>query len=218
MQITAGDVMNQVQRLVGEPAGGYYDMRFRLQQLNLAQREMVQDAFGSARTMEIEVAGEDIYLPEDFSGVGKEAPFFRTKQGNTHRLRVVNPSWMDAYIADWQGDSRGGNPRYLIVDGSRRVRLHPKSAVGSLVLSYIDAPEDLRDEEDLIFDGDPMLARFSAGLAYKVAASEVMGFSPDLGGRYLSYYRQELGRMREVRRMSTGRYQRVRPNIGQGRV
>lgn len=218
MQVTAGNVLSQVQKLIGEPAGGYYDMRHRLQQVSLAQREMVQDALGSVRSLEIEVAGEDIYLPDDFSGVGKENPYFVSPQGTSSKLRVVNPSWMDAYVADWQDGGRKGSPQYLITDGSRRVRLWPKGAAGTLVITYVDAPDDVRDEDDLIFDGDPMLARFSQGLAYKVAANELMGINPDLGGRYLSYYRQELGRMREVRRTSPGRYQKARPAIRRGRI
>lgn len=213
MEVTAGDVLVQVQRLLGEPAGSYYDMRFRLQQLNMAQVEMIQDAVGSISTIEIPVSGTDVYLPDDYTTTAKQKPYFKSEQGHVYSLRVEDVTFMDTYMHDWQ-DERGGFPRFVIVDGSRRVRVFPTPDSGVLVFPYTNAPEVLWGEDDLIFSGDPTLARYSTGLAYKVAAHEIMGVSPEQGQRFLNLYNQELRRMRESRRTSPSRQQRVRGSFG----
>lgn len=215
MEITAGDVLVQVQRLLGEPAGSYYDLRFRLQQLNMAQVEMIQDAIGSISTIEIPVYGDDIYLPEDYLTMAKQKPYYKSPQNHVYPLRVEDVSGMDRNYPGWQ-DAVGHNtsPHTLIVDGSRRVRLHPNPSSGVLVFPYTNAPEPMWGEDDVIFNGDPTLARFATGLAYKVAAQEIMGVRPEQGQHFLNLYNQELRRMRESRRTTPAREQRARGSFG----
>lgn len=213
MEVTAGDVLVHIQRLLGEPAGAYYDMAFRLQQLNIAQVGMVQDALGSSTTVTVPVQGSDeIYLPDDFTTFASKRPYYKDSRGDVHRLRVESPSYADAYFDGWEDPTNTGTPRFLFVTGSRRVRLYPypADAHGELVIPYTNAPDRMWGEDDLIFDGDPTLARYGNGLAYKVAAQEIMGINPDLGAQYLAIYNQELRDMREARRSSPQHSQRVR--------
>lgn len=201
MNVTAGDVLVHIQRLLGEPAGAYYDMAFRLQQLNMAQVTMVQDALGSSATISIPVDHGEVYLPDDFTTFSNQRPYFKDTRGNVHRLRVEDPAYMDRNIRDWQEPERG-DPRFLVVDGSRKVRLYPSPDMGELVIPYTNAPDKMWGEDDLIFNGDPTLARYGSGLAYKVAAQEIMGVNPEMGQMYLAQYYRELGDMRESRRSS----------------
>lgn len=206
MRATAGDVLTQVQRLLGEPAGAYYDMRYRLQRVNQAQLEMVQDSLGQEREIEVPLVGEEeVVLPDDFLTFGRNQPYFLSPSGHATALRSVDPEFVQGREFGWEG-----GPTYLVVDGTRRLRIVPAPSSGTLVVSYVSAPEPLWGEDDEIFSGDPRLARYSTALAYKVAAGEMQAIAPQQAQNYLGLYEREMRHLREATRKNTYRPQVAR--------
>ena len=212
------DVLDQIQELVGEPAGAYYNISNRLNQLNQAQREMVEDSRAIHKEIEIptEIGKRTYILPDNFLTYSKVSPFYKEASNNVYLLKVVDTGFMDIVLPGWQKDSPlppTGKPQYIVMTGVQEFELHPASSdpTAKIVINYVVDPPALTDLTDEIFAGHTSLNRFGYALALKVAAMYMMPRSPQLGQQYLGQYNAELRKMRALVRSNPQHPQTLRP-------
>lgn len=218
MNWKVSDLMEHISELVGEPAGSYYNLSSRLRQVNLAQREMIEEA--RALTAEARI-GTDIgqtlyYLPDDFLTYSKERPYYTDASRNTYQLRVVDVNFMDTTFPGWQDEGTlisRGKPQYLIMRTGQQFELFPvpNDPIGEVVIPYVQDPPEVSDLEDNIFDGYTHLNRFAPGIAFKVAATFMMPRAPEVAQRYMTEYNRHVRQMRSATRTNPQHAQVVRP-------
>lgn len=213
---TVEQILDQIQEAIGEPPGSFYNISTRLQLLNQAQREMIQEARADVDTHEfsIVVNTSEYTLPSDFLTYGKEQPWFEDNNGSTHKLTVVDVGWMDMVFPGWRNTTNPskGTPDYIVMIGENKIHLYPTpNKTGDVHIPYIPDPDELEEFEDTIFNDRQDLNRFAMGLVYKIASSYLLPRAPQLGQLYEERYRDELHRMRRHIRTNPQHYPTVRP-------
>ena len=212
---TVQEILDQIQELVGEPVGGYYNITTRLKLMNQAQREMVREARSLRDVVEIPiVANTTAYtFDADFLTYSKEQPYIKESTGNTRKLTVVDVDFMDRTIPGWRNSNNAtGTPTHVIMIDNQSIELFPMPLTSStLVVPYVPAPAELSDLDDTLFDGVPQLSEFALAVAYKVAGMYMLPRAPQLADQYLSSYGRLISEMRSAVNTNPQHHQYIRP-------
>lgn len=211
--MTAEELLDWVQDLVGEPIGGFYNISRRLALLSQAQNELVAETKAIQCTAVVPiVAGEPvIVLPSDFGQFGSIPPTI-----GDSILEVVSPLELNLSKPDWVTTNEVGTPTKLVARGSDWLLVPTPDTNGELILTYVPVLADLEHMDDISFRGYPNLERFSPGIAYRVAAIIMLSRNPTLAGAYNDLYIQEERKMRHATRSNSQKGQRVFPAAGRG--
>jgi hypothetical protein len=201
MTYTVEDLLNQVQELIGEGPGDFYNIGSRLRDLNTAQEEMVAQsrALPAETTISI-VAGTQAYdLPVDFLMFGRLEPqFVETANSNLrYTLEVIGERTAEELFPNWRDTTTTyrGTPEYL-VEIKEQVYVFPvPNRAGTLTLPYIERPTDLAELDDVAFGGIEKLQRFAPGLAYYVANKIMLPRSPQYAMVLNEIYEGQLRKM-----------------------
>ena len=200
MTYTVEDLLAQVQELIGEGPGDFYNLSSRLRDLNIAQEEMVQRSRALPTETEISVvAGTQTYaLPDNFLMFGRFEPqFVETSGNNRYSLEVIGERVAEEMFPNWRDTTTNyrGTPQY-IVEVQEEIYLFPTpNAAGTLTLPYIERPTDLAEMTDEAFSGIERLQRFAPGLAYYVANKIMLPRNPQTAMVYHSMYTEEVRKM-----------------------
>lgn len=217
------DILEHIQELIGEPAGGYYNLSSRLRQINLAQRELchetraIQDVFDLSTITDQSTYG----LPSNFLTYGKESPYLVETGGTTGAIKVVTPGWMDSAFPGWRAEgsqTTRGTPQYIVNRTSGEFTLHPTPGrVQTVRIPYVVDPDELVNLEDVPFNGISELNRFSLAIAYKVASAWFMPRAPDLGSRYNNLAKEQERLMRSAMQSNPQQPIQIRPTLYKNR-
>lgn len=212
--ITVEDLLDQIQQLIGEEPGDYYNISQRLLQLSQAQQELVDETSALLTDAELSVTASNpiVELPEDFQRLGDRQPVF-TSGGIDYPLKVVAPRWLDEVSPAWRRSTITGTPEYLVQEGTT-LRLYPTPRQsGTLDLNYIPIPQELTEMDQLPFNGRRDLNRYAPALAYKVAFLITMPRAPQLGQLYENMYIREERKLRHFVRSNAQKTQSIYPTV-----
>jgi hypothetical protein len=214
---TLGTLLEHVQELVGEPAGGFYNLSSRKRQLNNTQREMVFNtrALQDHHTFNTVIDQVTYALPNDWLGFDKEQPFIKDVAGNQRPLEVKDMKWLDEVFPGWKDggtQASKGTPQYISYRKVGEVLLWPiPNKIEEVTIPYIPDPDEMEDFDDAPFNGSVELNRYAQGLAYKVAAIFMMSRVPQLGDQYLRMAGFEEARMRASLQSNPQNPMQIRP-------
>lgn len=212
--VTVEDLLDQIQQLIGEEPGDYYNISQRLLQLSQAQQELVDETSALLENAELEVqAGEaTVALPEDFQRLGDRRPVF-VVGSHSYPLTVVPPRYMDDTSPAWRRQAYTGTPQYLVQEGTELVLYPTPRQSGTLDLNYIPIPQELTEMDQLPFNGRADLNRYAPALAYKVAFLVALPRAPQLAAMYEDMYIREEKKMRHFVRSNAQKTQSIYPTV-----
>lgn len=199
MLLTVETLLDQVQQLIGEPVGGYYNISQRLAQLSQAQMELVDETSAIQENVELEVTANvaEVELPVDFQRLGDRLPLYIPDSGNYgYPVEVVPPRKLDYELPGWRRGNSVGTPRYAVQEGTSLILYPVPRDSGKLDLNYVAIPEPLVSLDQVPFNGRRDLNRFAMALAYKVAFLVVIARAPELGSYYKRLYDEEERKLR----------------------
>lgn len=209
---TAGTLLDYVQELIGEPVGGFYNIATRLAQLNAFQRELVEETRALTDEARFDlVAGEaNMPVPAGFLTFDPQAPYLLEGGAYRGNVQVKPMSYLDTSYPGWAASTDLGYPRYLALRGDV-LAVYPRPQAGlELVLPYVPVPDDMRDRDDLPFNGNERLNRFAPALAYVVASTHYLPRNMSAANYMQELYQRELRAMRSTVRSSPQYQPRVR--------
>lgn len=196
---SAHDLLDQVQELIGEMPGDFYNISSRLKLLNLAQNEMVRKtlALDTEATVALDADGV-LIMPEDFLTFAKPAPQYVDPGGRYYPLKVLSKRQLDEYDPAWRSARTTPDVPKVLIEDESEFRVHPApSAMGDVLLPYVPRPEPLTDSaESYPFNGVAKLQEFGIALAYYAANIVMLPRAPQVAGMYYNIYEQQLRDMR----------------------
>lgn len=194
---TVEKLLDMIQELLGEPAGGFYNISQRLAHLSQAQNELVDEtsAIKHEGSIDVQATIPEYELPEDFGRFGDRKPTL-----DDMGLDVVPPIHLDSLYTNWRYGGHKGTPKYIVQEGAS-VFLYPTPGKdGTLRFNYIPVLEPLVDFEQEPFNGRRDLNRYAPALAYKVAFLAMAPRAPQLAQMYEDMYIREEKKMRHYAR------------------
>jgi hypothetical protein len=211
---TVKTLLDHTQELLGEPAGGYYNISSRLSLFNQAQREMVEEtrALVSEARVALQPYVREYDLPADFQTFERRRPYLELLTGGVRDIEVIDSHALDRRVPGWQDpEAYEGEPRYAYVENDKLVVLPTPSGPATLVLPYVVIPDELAQEDDPPFNGVQRLNRFGVALAYRAAFVTMLARSPQVAMAMQSLYESEVRSMRHFTRSNPQNPQQYSP-------
>ena len=208
-------LMDYAQVMAGLPINGFYNIEYRRDIMNQAQREMVLEAKALFGIAAIDLSGRQGVVPlsdpllEHYLFPADQMPYVADSLGTHYTLEFRTPFEMDVLIPRWteySTDTRsfGGYPKYLI-NYQRTFRVFPiPESPYTLHLPFVKAPDDMEFIEDTPFDGDRALNQYAVGLAHRAAFHELLGLDTTKAYAQNRAYREEKAKMNTHIRETAG--------------
>jgi hypothetical protein len=217
MNWTADSLLAHVQDLLGEGVGDFYNISTRLNLMNHAQDEMLEEtrALTSTTTLTTVSGTQTVALPSDFLTFSTEQPVYITAGGDYYPLTVQDVGDIDRMFPNWQDSTEypasSGPPTDIWVTNHETLNMLPLPDGGDVNLRYVPSATLMTDYSDVPFNGNTRLNRFAVGLAYKVANTIMLPRNPELASVYQRMYIAELRKLRHHARSNPQRGMTIKP-------
>lgn len=218
MNWDAQTLLDYTQDLIGEGVGDFYNISTRLNMMNQAQEEMVEETRALTATTSLTTTSgtRTVALPDDFLTFSTEQPVYIDSSGTYYPLNLRDVSDIDRKYPNWQDNTEypatSGPPTDVWLTNHETLNMMPLPDGGTVNLTYVVEPTRLTGYTSTPFNGNERLNRFAIGLAQKVASTIMLPRNPQLAAIYQDMYIRELRKMRHHVRANPQRHPRINPS------
>lgn len=156
--------------LLADSSTNFYTKEERLQALNSACSYINSELRVLKQVVEITVTpldGGRVPIPMDFVSINYGTQW-KNQKGSTTPLRQTSPQRLQAGLGStWDTDV--GEPSQYVMEGSNIYLTPQPKEAGTVVLSYIAAPNKLIEDVDIPFYGDPRVQSYHDMIAFYAA-------------------------------------------------
>lgn len=218
--MTTQEALDDIQILLGQPTGGFYNITDRIRLLNQAQNDFVRRT-ESLRSATSQALTEGVYsysLPNDFLVLHRQPPYLISSTESFYLKWTVSAEFDDTLGEGWEYAvlNETGTPEYCwLLDDIIRIYPAPSAAIAAdytLQILYSKRPTAIQNNDTIgFFNNDRALSESTFALPYYAANKLLLASNPQQASFYWNIYLDEVRRVRGEQRRPAGKNVFIRP-------